>query len=479
MSNVIPDSSVRTFAGLPRPLYTVTGFTTFDTIAQYCAQALITYYVYFAVSDGGLELPPAQSIAIVSAWIAMSLLGTIFTSWLVDRVIGAGIGLRAGALISAAGYLTLAFSPGPVGLGVGLILLTLSPALTLVSEGTLTSGVMNGTASRRESGFTIFYLGSALGAFVGFTASGFIQAEWGFQAGFLVAAAVILLGFFFYLPFRRAVEANSPPPPAEERPRGLALALPIAAAAMATVALSVMVAHGINPSTVIAVGTGVYVVAMLTRYFTSSAFTARDRKGIVRYLPFFVATVAFNLIFQQIYTTIAIFSDVRTDRLLFGVELPPATVLAVAPLCVVVAAPILAAVWAKLGERQPTLSVKFIFTFACCGLAMGLLAASSAQPMTPMLVLAIVVLVFGVADVVVSPSGMSLATELAPAGNESRMLSLHYVGISLGISLAGVGGDLFDADDPSVYFAAFSGLGFAVAAGMLIARLTLGRKVAP
>jgi hypothetical protein len=71
---------------------------------------------------------------------------------------------------------------------------------------------------------------------------------------------------------------------------------------------------------------------------------------------------------------------------------------------------------------------------------------------------------------------MSLATEIAPAGNESRMLSLHYAGASLGISLAGVAGDWFSLDRPSTYFAAFSAIGFAVAVGMLIVRIVIGRR---
>lgn len=482
MTNVIPDTTetkpARTFAGFPVPLYPLTGFTVFDMIAQYGTQALVTYYVYFAVSDGGLDLPPAQTIAIISAWIAMSMLGTVFTSWLVDRVIGSGIGLRGGAILSVAGYLTLAFVPGTIGLGIGLIALTLSSALTLVCEGTLTSGVMRKMPEKREAGFTIYYLGSALGAFVGFTVSGFIQEAWGFQLGFIVSAAAIVIGILLYLPFRRAVEKGSPPPLASERPRGLALTLPITAAALATIALGVMVALGLNPSTLIAIATAAYVVVMFLRYLTSPTYTPHERRGVARYLPFFVATVAFNLIFQQIYTTIAIHSEARTDRLFFGVELPPAAVLGVAPLCTFVAAPILAAIWARMGARQPGLAVKFTFAFAFCGIAMGLLAFFSAMAVTPLLVLAIIVFVFGAADVVVSPSGMSLATELAPAGNESRMLSLHYVGISLGISLAGAAGEWYNPKgDETMYFAAFSILGFAVAIGMLVVRIVIGRRI--
>jgi len=477
MSNTLPMKPPRTVAGLPVPLYSISGFTTFDAFAQYSAQALVTYYIYFAVADGGLALPTAQTIAIISAWVAISLLGTVFTAWLVDRVIGAGLGLRSGAIISAVGYLVLAFVPGTVGLAVGLILLTLAPALTLASEGTLASGVMEASPSRREAGFAIFYLGSALGAFIGFTVSGFLQEAWGFQIGFIASAVVISVGYIVYLPSRRAVEANNPRPPADERPRGLALILPVTAAVVVTIGLAIMVSLGINPSTVISIGTGVYVIAMFVRYFTSQTFTRHERQGVARYVPFFIATIAWNLIFQQIYTTIAIYSDLRTDRFLFGLELPAATVLGVAPLCVVVAAPIFAAVWAKLGERQPSLAVKFAFTFACCGIAMGVLAASSLQSVTPILVLALLVLVFGVGDVVVSPSGMSLATEIAPTANESRMLSLHYVGASLGISLAGVAGDWFDSKNPSAYFGAFSAIAFAVALGMVIVRAGTGRRV--
>ncbi|WP_081859663.1 MULTISPECIES: peptide MFS transporter [unclassified Microbacterium] len=474
--NAATTATPRTIAGLPRPLFPVTGFTSFDWFAFYGTQTLIIYYVYFAATDGGLELPETTAISLVSAFTAVTFLGTIFTSWLVDRLLGAGLGLRVGAVSAVLGYLALALIPGAVGLAVGLTCLTLSSALTMVAEGTLTSGIMDATPAKREAGFTIYYWGSALGAFVGVTVSGFVQAAWGFQAGFLISAVAISVALAIYLPFRRSVEAGSPPPARDSRPRGAAMILPFAGAFCAYAVLVVAIVIGWNPAMLIAIGSLVYVLIVFSRFFTLPTFTSTERGRVARYIPFFLATVVFNLLYQQLYTTVAIYSEARTDRFLFGLELPPNTVLGIAPLCTIIVAPLLAALWGFLGTRQPSLATKFMIAFACCGAAMASLAISSLQPITPLIILALIVFVFGAADVVVSPSGLSLATESAPNGNKSRMLSLQYVGISLGVSIAGVAGEWFVTGAESGYFAAFSLIGFAVAAGMLLVRIVLGRR---
>lgn len=468
----------RTIAGLPRALFPVTGFTSFDWFAFYGTQTLIIYYVYFAATDGGLELPETTAISLVSTFTAVTFLGTIFTSWLVDRVLGVGLGLRLGAVSATLGYLALALIPGTAGLAVGLTCLTLSSALTMVAEGTLTSGIMDATPATRESGFTIYYWGSALGAFVGITVSGFVQADWGFQAGFLISAVAISVALAMYLPFRKAIEVGSPSPARDSRPRGAAMVLPIAGAVCAFVVLIVAIVIGWNPAMLIAIGSLIYVLIVFFRFFTSPTFTSVERGRVARYVPFFLATVVFNLLYQQLYTTVAIYSEARTDRFLFALELPANAVLGIAPLCTIVVAPVLAAVWGFLGARQPSLATKFIVAFACCGATMASLAISSLQPITPLIILALIVFAFGAADVVVSPSGLSLATESAPNGNKSRMLSLQYVGISLGVSIAGVAGEWFVTGAESGYFTAFSIIGFAVAAGMLLVRIVFGRRSA-
>lgn len=468
----------RTFFGLPRTLYPVAGFAGFDALAFYGMQTILVYYVYFAASEGGLELSPSVAIAIVSTYSAATFLATIFMGWLADNVLGAGRGLRWGAVLALAGYLVLAFVPGELGLAIGLIAIAFGAASMWVSEGAVIGGTLNAHESKRESGFTVYYLGSAGGALVGITLTGVVQAELGFRIGFFASAVAILIGLLIYLPFRRATEATAPVV-SGDGVHGWALAWPILAAAVSVAAVIGTVAAGINPATVVGLGAFVLAVGMFVKLFTRADLDREHKRRVLRYLPFFGATAVFAMLYQQLYTTVAIHSEASTDRIIFGVELPPSTVLGIAPLCTIIFAPILAAVWGALGERQPSLAVKFAVAFAGCALAMGWLAvASGSGELTPIIVLVFIVFVFGASDVVVSPSGLSLASAVAPAGFETRMLSVHYLAAAMGIAAAGIAGDGFvPGENETGYFAVFAVVGVVVAVAMIVVRLAFGRRL--
>ena len=107
-----------------------------------------------------------------------------------------------------------------------------------------------------------------------------------------------------------------------------------------------------------------------------------------------------------------------------------------------------------------------------------LAAASSSGDLTPIIVLVFIVFVFGASDVVVSPSGLSLASAVAPAGFETRMLSVHYLGVAIGIAAAGVAGEGFSpGENETAYFAAFAVVGAVVAVAMVVVRFAFGRRL--
>ncbi|MEI3867234.1 oligopeptide:H+ symporter [Microbacterium sp. CCNWLW134] len=473
-----PTTKPRTFLGLPLTAYLITGFTAFDALAFYGMQTLLVYYVYFSQDEGGIGLPTDTAIGIVSAFGATTFLATIFGGWLADRVLGSGRALRYGAFLAVVGYGVLALLPGPLGVAIGLVALTLAASSLWVSEGALMDGALQRFESKREAGFTVYYLGSAAGAVVGITFGGILQTEFGFRIGFLASAISILIGLAVYLPARRSIEATAPSRQGN-LVRGWRLAWPILAATAAITTLVAVVAVGFNPSLVITIGASAFAITAFTRYLRSPRFTPSERRNVLHYLPFNIATLFFALLYQQLFTSVAVHSESATDRFVFGVEIPPSTVLGFAPLCTVVVAPLLAAIWGRLGDRQPALSTKFAVAFGVCALAIGLFAASAGlSPVTPLLILVLVVVAFGASDVVISPSGISLAAEVAPPGHESRLLSLHYVSVSIGIALAGVIAQWYTpGQSEGLYFGGLALMAAAVALGMVIARVRLGRRI--
>lgn len=465
--------SPRSFAGLPLGTYTIASVSVFDMLAFYGMQTLLVYFIYFSATDGGLGFDMGLAFAVVSAFSAASFLATIFGSWLCDRVLGPDLTLRCAAAAAVLGYLALALLPGAYGIAIGLVVLCLAAASMWVAEGALTSHTLERVPKKREAGFTVYYLGSAGGVFVGITLGGFLHEAFGFRIGFLASAILLSIGFGIYLLVRSRTIPAVAPIAQQDRAHGWSLALPLILVAIAVTVLVTMVITGFNPATAIAGGALVYAVFAFARLLGSHQITSLQKRRVLSYLPFFLATLVFAMLYQQLYTTIAVHSEASTDRVLWGFEVPPSVVLGFAPLCTIIVAPFLAMLWGKLGERQPALSLKFAAAFLCCGAALVALAISAASgSSTPLLLLAAIVFVFGAADMVLSPAGISMATDVAPPGHQGRVLALHYVGASIGTAAAGVFAERFEPGvGEAPYFTAFGVLGFLVAAGMIAVRI--------
>ena len=469
----------RTIAGLPLGTYTIASMSVFDMLAFYGMQTLLVYFIYFTATDGGLGLDMGLAFAVVSAFSAASFLATIFGSWLCDSVLGPDLTLRCAAVAAILGYLALALLPGAYGLSTGLVVLCLAAASMWVAEGALTSHTLERVPKKREAGFTIYYLGSAGGVFIGITLGGFLQGAFGFRIGFLASAILLTIGFGIYLIVRRRTIPVVAPIAQHDRARGWGLAVPLILVAASVAGLVMMVIAGLNPATAIAAGALVYAVFAFWKMLGSQQITSQQKRRVLSYLPFFLATLVFSMLYQQLYTTIAVHSEASTDRMLWGFELPPSVVLGFAPLCTIIVAPFLAMLWGKLGERQPALSLKFAAAFLFCGAALVALALSAASgSSTPLLLLGTIVFIFGAADMVLSPAGISMATDVAPPGYQGRVLALHYVGASIGTAAAGVFSERFEPGVGEVpYFTAFGILGFLVAIGMIAVRIGNRKRV--
>lgn len=474
----VHDAPPPTVAGLPRTLFPVAALTVFDSSTFFGLQSLLVFYIYFATDEGGLGFSMESAIAVSAALGAATYLGTIVMGWYADRVTGAARMLRTGPWIAAAGYLLLAFVPGAIGLGLGLVTVMFGAAAMWIGESATVGGTLDRFPGKRDAGFTVYYIGGALGAFVGVALAGVLQNTVGFTVGFVVSAVALVIGRLLYGRFRRGPEQTAPrvAPEAAATPRQvLGVTLLVLSC---VIALAVAVALGLNPATLLGIGAlliaAVFFIQILGRRTVAPAVKHR----VVEYLPFFVATIVFNGLYQQLYSTVAVHSDTSTDRMLLGMEIPPSSVLAAAPLCSIFLAPLLAALWGKLGERGPSLAAKFSAAFVLSAGALMLLAlTASAEARTPLLVVATTVFALGAADVVLTPSGLALASEVGPPEFTTRMIAIQYLAIAGGIALAGTTGAWFlPGENEGLYFGICAAIGFAVAAGMAVTAVRARRR---
>ena len=115
----------RSFFGHPRGLANLFGIEVWERFSFYGMQAILVYYLYFAVADGGLGLPEASATSIVGAYGGLVYLSTVFGAWIADRVAGSERTLFSSAVLIMLGHLGLAVLPGLLGVTAGLVLVGL------------------------------------------------------------------------------------------------------------------------------------------------------------------------------------------------------------------------------------------------------------------------------------------------------------------------------------------------------------------
>lgn len=149
---------------------------------------------------------------------------------------------------------------------------------------------------------------------------------------------------------------------------------------------------------------------------------------------------------------IALYSENRLDRNLFGWLMPMEWVNSINPIFIIVFAPVFAALWTKLGTRQPATPVKFGIGIVLIGIAFLLFIPVADVVAVPLLWLTLILFVCTMGELLVSPVGLSLATKVAPRSYPVMMVSLYNLSVALGTALAGSLAGSYSEENEVGYF---------------------------
>lgn len=140
------------------------------------------------------------------------------------------------------------------------------------------------------------------------------------------------------------------------------------------------------------------------------------------------------------------------------------------PVFIILLAGVFTAVWSKLGARQPSTPVKFALGVAVMGVAFLLFLpfAGGGANSTPLLAIVGILLVFTIAELMLSPVGLSAATKLAPERFQTQMVALFFLSVSLGTAIAGQLATLYDPTNEVPYFATLGGISIAMGVLLLV-----------
>lgn len=463
------------FFGHPRALSSLFGVEMWERFSFYGMQGILAIYLYYSATDGGLGLEEATATGIVGAYGGLVYLSTILGAWLADRLLGSERTLFYSAVLIMIGHISLAVLPGFAGVGVGLVCVAIGSGGVKANATTLVGKLYSEGDERRDAGFTLFYLGVNLGAFLGPILTGLLQEGLGFHYGFGLAAVGMAIGLAMYSVGRRRLSPDAGivanPLPESDRPKAIGAGVLLLVLILAAVLTGLVNADNLDTSVTVVII--VASVAYFTLLLRSPKVTAVERKRVFSFIPMFVASTAFFALYQQQFTVMVIYADQRLDRTFFGWEAPVSFVNSINPIFIILLAPVFAAVWTKMGPKQPNTPIKFALGAVLVGLGFLLFLpmAGGTGNTTPMIMIVLILLVFTLGELMLSPVGLSLSTKLAPEAFPSQMVALNYLSVALGTALSGVLAEYYSPDDEFAYFGIVGGVSIVV--GILIA---LGSK---
>jgi proton-dependent oligopeptide transporter, POT family len=465
------DDDSHGFFGQPRALANIFGVEMWERFSFYGMQGILLIYLYYSVEKGGLGIDQPTAAGVVGAYGGAVYLSTILGAWLADRVFGSERVLFWSAVVIMAGHISLALIPGVYGVLVGLLFVAFGSGGLKANATRIVGTLYDEHDPRRDAGFSLFYLGINLGAFLGPLLTGLLQSTLGFHWGFGLAAVGMAVGLIQYSLGRKRIPdvAREVPNPLDRKRYPLVIGI----AAAAVVVIVVLVLTGVVNAFNLALWVIGVTIAAAIAYFvvilSSRLLNAEERSRIVAFIPLFITNAAFWSLYQQQFTVVTIYSDERLNRDLFGWEFPVSWVQSINPIFIIILSGVFAAIWTKWGAKQPSTPLKFAAGTVVMGLAFFLFLfwAGGGKNSTPLLAMVGILLVFTIAELLISPVGLSASTKLAPHAFQAQMVALYFLSVALGTAMSGQLAKLYSPATEGIYFGVIGAV--AVVIGVILA----------
>lgn len=466
------------FFGHPKGLFTLFFTEFWERFSYYGMRAILVYYMYYETAQGGLGIDQTTALAIMSIYGALVYMSGVIGGWLADRIFGAGNAVFYGGILIMLGHIALTV-PGSIPMFyVSMVLIVLGTGLLKPNVSSIVGDLYSEKDVRRDGGFSIFYMGINLGGFLAPLVTGTLGMDYNFHLGFGAAAVGMFLGLVVYVATRRkylglaGTLINNP----VTNPKKTYTCIGIGAAVIAMIS-AIAITSGLLTihSFISLVGILGFVIPAI--YFIvmyrSKKTTAVERSRLIAYIPLFIASVMFWAIQEQGATILASYADQHTQLEVMGLALSPAWFQSLNPLFIIILAPVFAWLWVKLGDRQPSVPVKFSLGLLFAGLSFlvilipGTLGGSDALVHPIWLVLSYLIVVLG--ELCLSPVGLSATTKLAPAAFASQTMSLWFLSNSAAQAMNAQLVKFYTPDNETLYFGLFGGAAIVLAVILFLA----------
>ncbi|MBL8269273.1 peptide MFS transporter [Steroidobacter sp.] len=456
----------------PRGLYVCFATELWERFSYYGMRALLIFYLmqHFLFSEG-------ESYLIYGTYTALVYMTPVLGGAIADRYLGARKAVTLGAILLVIGHLGIAVEGPPatqIGTAAGAVardavslqIFYTSLAFIIVGVGflktnasTLVGALYGPNDPRRDSGFTIFYMGINLGGAAAPLLCGWIGQTYGWRYGFGLAGIGMLAGLFTFLRGQRHLHGLADPPnPAWLREpviAGLSRELLIYASSVALVIAAWLLLNNrqvVGPMlTVFGIVTGLGVL-----YYSLSRCNPVERDRLLVCAALIVFTIGFWALYEQMGSSLAVFADRLVDRTIFGFTVPASMFQSLPPIFILLLAPVASALWLHLGRRgrEPSATLKFSLALLQVGLAFLVLTLGlngtepGAKVALGWFVLNFFLMTCG--ELCLAPVGMSVVTKLAPRRIVGVMMGAFFLAYSASSYISGLVAQLTSQNDAGV-----------------------------
>ncbi len=457
--------------GHPKGLMTLFFTEMWERFSYYGMRALLILFMTAPIANGGLGLDDLASGAIYGLYTMGVYLLALPGGWVADRLLGLKRSVWYGGIIIALGHFTMAFpglndlvsgNAGHAGLDalrpldtisfyLGLVLIVVGTGLLKPNISSIVGQLYPDGSSKRDAGFSIFYMGINLGAFIAPIACSTL-AVYNWHLGFGLAGLGMVFGLIQYHFTKKWLDGvGDIPVPADEAARRSQLKLVGITWGVGLIMAFLMIATFMGVFTIDASGLAAVsnqvILAVAVLYFLYLFFLGglslveKKKVGVIGIL--FLFSTMFWAGFEQAGSSLNLFAERFTDREFLAWEIPAGYFQSINSLFIICFAPLFGAMWVWLAKRnlEPSSPLKFAFGLLLLGIGFLVMyfaakVASSGQLAAPSwLVFTYLFHTFG--ELSLSPVGLSLTTKLAPKKFLGQMMGIWFLSIALGNLVAG------------------------------------------
>ncbi|HEY6066903.1 MAG TPA: peptide MFS transporter [Thermoanaerobaculia bacterium] len=447
-----PNAADKKWLGHPRGLSTLFFTEMWERFSYYGMRGILLLFLVATVQNGGFGLTDRTGAAIYGLYVGFVYLMALPGGWIADRILGQRRAVFIGGCFIAAGHFSMAIGSVAT-FYLGLCLIVIGTGLLKPNVSAMVADLYPEGGNRRDAGFSIFYSGINVGAMIGPLVCGFLGEKINWHLGFGAAGIGMVLGLIQYrlggkylgeAGLRRPSEVTA----SGDRTAIRRLAMGVAVLFGVIVLAVVLQLAGVIHLDVYAVakGTGYFMLGLALLYFGAVLFLSKlstaEKKRIAVIFVFFMAAVLFWAGFEQAGSSMNLFAERLTQRVIFGWEMPASFLQSVNSIFIIALAPVFGMLWVRLGRKQPSTPAKMGFGLAF--LAIGFLVLAWGASFTAggarvsMLWLILTYLLHTVGELCLSPVGLSSVTKLSPRPLVGQMMGTWFMGTALGNLIAGL-----------------------------------------